>query len=252
MNQKNKSSIVSKVIFIVIFLCLGIVIAVSGLKIYQIRSEYRMADEVSNQLKIYKPTFNATLEPEDSLEENLTLASLNQEYSDVVGWITIDNTNIDYLFVQGEDNFQYLRSTLDGDYLVSGTVFLDYRSARDFSDFNSILYGHLMNNGTMFSDIEKFQSKEYFDQHPTGTLFLLDKAYRLEIFSYLVVDSNDQNIYQPNTYTDEFIPYVKSHALHYKDIPIEPDDRLVTLSTCSNIDQEYRSVLVAKLVEIEQ
>lgn len=248
-NNKKKGGAKDFFLVLIIILLVGIIIF-SGTQIYKIISEYHAADVVKDSLQVYKPVVDKTdFEKDNTTVEVSPLIELNEMYPDVVGWLTIDDTSIDYVFAQGKDNERYLRATLEGNYLVSGTVFLDYRSPRDFSNFNSIIYGHLMNNGTMFADIEKFQKPAYFDSHEKGNLFLMDKTYDLEIFAYMVVDSMDPIIYNPEISGSEFLPYVQQNAINYRDIGVTENDKLVTLSTCSNLSEEARCVLVARLVE---
>lgn len=252
MKEKKKKSNVGKVFLWIVIILLCGVIVFSGFQIYEILSEYRAADVVKDDLQQFKPVAKPSDESTtEEVEEDISFAALVEKYSDIAGWLTIDDTNIDYVYAQGKNNDEYLRSTLDHEYLISGTVFLDYRSAKDLSDFNSIIFGHLMNNGTMFADIEKFQKKDYFDAHKTGTIITSDeKAYNLEVLAYLVVDSSDQIVYDPTIKSEQFIPYIKQNAINYRDLEISGNDRVVTLSTCSNLSEEARCILVAKLVEI--
>lgn len=252
-HPKSKSSFGKKIVYFMGILLLGIIIF-SGVQVFRISSAYRKADRVQESLMIYKPTQQQIAvdmnREEAEILQNTSLMDLQNIYPDVVGWLTINDTNIDYPFVQGRDNDQYLRSTLDGKYLVSGTVFLDYQAEKDFSNFNSVLYGHLMNNGTMFSDIEKFHSKAYFENHLIGELFLTNQSYKLETLAYMVVDSSNPIIYNPFISAEVFLPYVKENAIQYQDMEISETDRFITLSTCNSNSDNDRSILILKLTEI--
>ena len=97
---------------------------------------------------------------------------------DVVGWITIFDTHISYPVVQGKDNQEYLNKDVFGKFSFSGSIFLDYRNACDFTDSYSIIYGHHMEYGAMFGDVVEFKNDDYFQEHKTGALFLLDDTYK--------------------------------------------------------------------------
>lgn len=238
----------------------------SGCKLYGIWRDYADADAVQDELLLYKPEVVVHIiaskedgqeESEDNYKEpatveqrsdNPTILQLQEKYHDVCGWVTIDGTNIDYCFAKAENNDKYLRNTLDGEYLVSGTVFLDYRCERDLAGVNSILYGHKMNNGTMFADLSKFADKDFFSENNTGTVYLPHDTYRLEIMAYLVVSGADNVIYNSNVSQTDFISYIRSNARLYNEMELTTDDTFLTLSTCNYEYDGARSVVVAKIV----
>lgn len=90
---------------------------------------------------------------------------LSNEHSDSVAWLYIPDTNIDYPIMQSGDNDYYAHRATDGSYLYAGSLFMDYRCSSDFSDFNSVIYGHNMGNGTMFADIPNYENEEFFMNH---------------------------------------------------------------------------------------
>ena len=103
--------------------------------------------------------------------------------SDMVAWITIDDTNIDYPVMQGFDNSQYLNLDPYGEYSLSGSIFLDSRNASGFTDPYSIIYGHHMEYGKMFGALDRFLDDQYLSSHRTGTLIVGrngEKTYSLE------------------------------------------------------------------------
>lgn len=122
---------------------------------------------------------------------------LQQNHPDVKGWISIDGTHIDYPLLQSEDNVKYLDHNAFGDYVVTGSIFLDYRFDANFTNFNTIIYGHHVPTGDMFGDIKKFTNKDFFDTHRYGTIYYNGEEKELEIFGILEVDAYDMNIYRP-------------------------------------------------------
>ena len=119
--------------------------------------------------------------------------TIDSEY--VIAWLTVDETNISYPVVQGMDNNWFLNRNYKGEHATAGSIFLDYRNAVNFSDRFSIAYGHRMGGGEMFSDIQKFKDKDYFEAHRWGSLRLRAQEFILEIVAYAEVDANDWGIY---------------------------------------------------------
>jgi len=186
----------------------------------------------------YKPA------PEETVNQGVI--DLQAKYPDVVGWLTVPGTKIDYPFVWYEDNDYYLRRDLNGDHATAGTLFMDYRCEKDFSSPNTIIYGHHMKNGSMFGTLKAFAGKEFFDAHTQGTVYLPRETLTLEFFAYLVVKHTDSEIYsaQPG---EGYLDYVRQNARQYRDIGLTGGDKIVTLSTCSYEFQNARMVLLARV-----
>lgn len=109
---------------------------------------------------------------------------------DIVGWITIPDTNIDLPIVQGKDNDFYLHNGVDGQYNYElGCPFLDYRCNNDFSGLNSIVYAHNMEGREMFADITRFYDAAFLESHRYGTLTLKDGTHNVSFFAYLSLSS---------------------------------------------------------------
>lgn len=184
--------------------------------------------------------------------ENESLQRLHKKYPDVVGWLILDNTNINNVYVKSKDNKDYVRSDLNGKHLTAGTLFLDMFSCTDFSKFNTLIYGHNMRNGTMFGDLDKFETYKYFKNHPSGTICLPGATYHLDPFCFLVVKATDPIIYNCNIETVEeqqaFINYAKTNARCWRDVGVKPGDKIVTLSTCSYEFDGARCILLCRAV----
>ena len=176
--------------------------------------------------------------------------ALLQENKDIVGWIYCEDTPISYPVVQGKDNNQYLRADLKGKYLVSGTIFVDYRNGEPGSDRNYIIYGHNMKNSTMFGTLVKYKQQAYYDAHPTITYLTPNGNYTIELIAGLVVNMTDI-IYQANPSEDEFTAYLTKaleKSTFDSGLTFSEDDTLVTLSTCSYEFDNARYVVIGRLV----
>lgn len=200
---------------------------------------------VSGELMGYKPT-----------RENPSLADLQAINPDVKAWLTVDDTHIDYPVLQGKDNMEYLNKDLYGEFNVGGSIFLDYQNDPFFRDFYSILYGHHMAAGAMFGDVKEFEQKSYFDSHKTGLLITTDSIYDLEIFACMAVTAYDSFIFVPGVNNLDaqiaLLDYIENNALHYRDIGVSTDDRIISLSTCSSASTNGRTIVLARLLEYDE
>ena len=170
---------------------------------------------------------------------------------DVVGWIKIFDTHISYPVVQGKDNQEYLNKDEFGEFSFSGSIFLDYRNACDFTDSYSIIYGHHMEYGAMFGDVVEFKNDDYFQEHKTGALFLLDDTYKITLFACVETQEFNNKIYNPivqgKDNLDTLLKYIKDEAVQYRDISLNHDDKIIGLSTCAEAGTNERVVLFGRL-----
>ncbi|MBR5922976.1 MAG: carboxypeptidase regulatory-like domain-containing protein, partial [Clostridia bacterium] len=134
-----------------------------------------------------------------SESDNFSLDELKKINSEIVGWVKINDTTIDYPLVQAKNNDKYLARDYKGDYATAGTPFVDYRNNK-MADPLTVIYGHRMKDGIMFSDITRFAEKWYFDRHQTGTLYTDEGKYKLELLGFAVLNLGETDIYNVNTY----------------------------------------------------
>lgn len=170
---------------------------------------------------------------------------------DVVGWIFIPDTRVNYPILQGDDNDQYLYHLLTGEYNSSGSIFLDANVSEDFSGQNSIIYGHNMKNKSMFADIVEYKKQDFFDTHPTAMLMTPEKNYFVHLFSGYVTDSwGDAWI---KTFTDEeldsWLTNTKEKSRFTSSVMPTVQDKILTFSTCTYDTHDARFVLHGILEE---
>lgn len=195
------------------------------------------------------------LKPEVENQDDYSFDELRKVNSDIVGWITIDDTVVNYPILYGDDNSMYLRKNYKKEYSVAGSIFLDYRNSGDFSNDYSVIYGHNMSTGSMFAVIKKYESKEYFNTHRLGMLYTVDKAYKMEILAYAVDNAYSDNIYNILKYKNDansIFSYIKKIAKIKENMEIYNNEKLLLLSTCYASGSNDRKLLLAKLVEINQ
>ena len=242
---------------------LAAVIGYSGYQLWDINRSYAQEAEMHSRLLLYRPPMEPALPvsmPVYSMDSasytesvlNQSIVDLQTRHPSVVGWLTIPGTQIDYPFVQGNDNEYYLHMDLDQNWSLAGTIFMDYRNSKDFSDFNTIIFGHNMRNGSMFGTLQNFNDQNFFDNNRTGIIFLADKTYEIEIMAFAVIKPDDGVIYNPNIMIEAdkitFLDYVRSTARHYRDVGVTTDDRIITLSTCNYEFDDARMVVIGKVL----
>ena len=158
---------------------------------------------------------------------------------DVVAWIEIFDTRIDYPVMQGKDNSEYLNKNPYGDYSLSGSIFLDSYNAPDFSDDYNVLYGHHMSGGYMFGAIDAFEDEEYFDQHRNGLLTTIDGArYAVEIFAFMETDAKESLVFDVTEEGDRH-EFIASNSSVYR----AAEGQILAMSTCKSPLTTERTVI---------
>ena len=107
--------------------------------------------------------------------------TLKEKNSDIIAWLYSEGTPINYPIVQTTNNDYYLRRLIDGTYNQAGTIFMDYKNSNDFSDPNTIIYGHNMKNDSMFGSLTKYEEQNYYDEHKEMFLYTENKKFKIEI-----------------------------------------------------------------------
>lgn len=123
----------------------------------------------------------------------------------MVAWLTVDDTMIDYPVMQGETNEEYLNKDPYGNYSMSGSIFLDSRNTADFTDAYSLIYGHHMEGDYMFGPLHHFLEQDYLDTHPSGELIVGDVTYEIMFFAAQEAPATQELIFNPTEYLVEDI-----------------------------------------------
>lgn len=187
--------------------------------------------------------------PEDTKKElTAQVRQLSAEHSNFVAWLYIPDTNIDYPIMQSGDNEYYTRRAVDGSYLYAGSLFMDYRCSSDFSDFNSVIYGHNMGNGTMFADIPNYENEEFFMNHSFGWLTTEDEVRLIDFFA-VARTTDTSGLYLADSIFEEWDSQIRNCASIYKEIGISEEHNLITLSTCTSAEGNSRTILVGKIIK---
>lgn len=254
-----------KKIRMVLLAFFALTLSLSVWKLSGILSEYRAGTDVYDSLEQHAsikdeaPSADTSSEssadggesPDISARPQVDFEQLSEINPDIAAWIYIEGTNVNYPIVQGSDNDYYLKRMFDGTYNSSGSIFLDYRCAGDFSDRHSIIYGHNMKNDSMFGDLVKYKDRSFYDEHPIAVLVTPSAYYKLQFFSGYVSD-NGSSAWDLGLDTAEqelWIKEIKERSCFESDHAPTSEDRIVTLSTCTYEFDEAKFVLHGFIAE---
>ena len=243
----------------VIIILSVILISVSFYSLMEIYQEDKESAEAFDTIRQIYEEADSTEEEDDSqniVEINPGLLALHEQNPDCIGWIKIEGTAIDYpVMYHPEEANYYLRRNFEKEYDVSGTPYLAEICDPEKSD-NLIIYGHHMNSGTMFADLDKYKSEKYYQQHPLITFSTLhgEEEYQI-IFAFAtpVYTKNDFEFYKFEKADNpiEFYGFVdKCREKSIYDIgeSVEYGDKLITLCTCEYSQKNGRMVVIGKKI----
>ena len=236
---------------LVVSVLLLLAIAYSAFALWDNGRIYTAAGDVQADMQKIKPQIDRA-EDADSGADFSELLRVNP---DVCGWVTLDNTQIDYPVLQGSTNFSYINTDVYGNFALAGSIFLDSRNSRGFTDAYSLIYGHHMADSKMFGDLDLYKEESFFRENTTGSLISPGGAYQLEILACLLVSASEKNIFEPETWQDHnishFLAFVEGNALHVHEELLdelkasEEPFRLLALSTCSYEFTDARTIVLA-------
>lgn len=199
--------------------------------------------------------------PDEGEEEAPPVMSHAEDYEasraqnkDVIGWISVPNTRIEYPLLRGENNDYYLTRSLTGETSKSGSVFVDYRNKDISSSRHIIIYGHNMRNGTMFHDLASYKDRDFFEANRMITVVWDNQEVKYEIYAAYIV-STDINFIRTDFANDsEFLDYMNQlKALSKFDakptVELTKDDQIITLVTCTYEYDESRYAVQARRID---
>lgn len=189
----------------------------------------------------------------DMTSMRAAISGLSAQYPDLYGWVTVPGTHIDHPVMQSSDNEWYLDHSYKGTYLVTGSIFADYRNSREIiRNYNTVMYGHNITTGDMFHDVTKFLDEDVFYSKKIY-VYTMDGVYVYEPFSIFEASSDFNYFRTEFANSDEFIAFaneMRDCSKFVRDIEFKSTDRILTLSTCTNGAQTQRWCLQARLVQV--
>lgn len=261
--KKKKAGDVVLTIVLIAAIC---VFCYAAYNLYHIYTEYKKGSDEYNSIAQMAVTER---DPDQDAEEaetagpagstlrpplDIDFESLRKINTDVIGWIYVEALDgVSYPVVKGKDNEEYLHMTYEKNYNFAGTIFIDYENKPDFSDCNTLVYGHNMKNETMFGQLKNFSKDDSaYNKSKYFWIFTPEKIYRYEIISAYTtaVDSDTYTLFKGPG--QEFVDYMNK-IVSYSDIKTTPgelsvEDKIVTLSTCTG-NESTRYVVQGKRVD---
>lgn len=181
---------------------------------------------------------------------NADLDALREVNGDVIAWISIPGTRLSYPVLQGEDNSYYLNHTWLKQRSSVGSIYMECQCAPDFSDFNTILYGHRMNNTSMFGVLKRYESLDFCQSHPCVYITTDSGVAVYDVFAAFEVGVSEI-VYRLNVdesgLEEDFFAFCRTHSEVDTGIAPQTGDRVLTLSTCTGQGHDTRWVVLAVL-----
>lgn len=257
-----KSKKVWKAVYVLlIVLCL---LCIAGM-VWYLRNDQKEEQAAEEQQEVLQEEYVEEIQPEAEKPVETQKADLPIDFEglweinpEIYAWIRIPDTNIDYPVLQHEEEDQsyYLTRDIYGETQQAGSIYTESYNQKDFTDPNTVLYGHNMKNGSMFHNVRYFAEKEFFDEHEELYIYLPDKILKYEIIACYEYD--DRHLLGSFDFSDGevFAEYLEGimnprsiYAMVREGIELTTEDRLVTLSTCIANKPNNRRLLQAVLTE---
>lgn len=252
----------NKLLGILLLIAVGVFLFAAG-RLLKLYLEYRQGSQTYEKLQEFvqepekdgeadnKETGDAETEEPESPYLLVDFEGLMAENSDIVAWIQIPALDISYPVVQGKDNDYYLHHLFNREENKNGSIFVDYHNQSDFSDDNTIIYGHNMRDGSMFGTLDHYQDQELYKQYPCFYIYVPGYVLEYRIFSCYAGRTwgigYTYHFPDPEEFQD-FIDKIRSYAGYGTGTEADVKDNIVTLSTCVNSKRDYRYLVHGKLV----
>lgn len=250
--RKQKRNIASNIILGIAVL----VFAFSAYKLIDIYFEYSAGNKeyvsIANRMIVIQTTEEGKEPQEKGQQEIRSHVSLKVNFDklqkinkDVVGWIQFDEPErISYPVVKGKDNDKYLTTTFEGKQNTAGSIFVDVVNDGEFADRNTFIYGHNMKNGSMFGQLRKYKTKDYYEKNPYFYIYTPDgKEVKYQIFAVCIVEDTSRSYTRFYNSDEEYVDYLKylqSIARYDTGVELAADSKIVSLSTCTNVSETQR------------
>ncbi len=255
MDKKRKKNIIILGLLILVFVVsVGFII---GYYIKQKKAENEY-EEIKEKAKISveKEVKEPERESEEPYESPIDFEELWKTNEEIYAWIQIPGTDIDYPIAQrADDDAYYLNHTIEGTEGLPGSIYTEAVNSKDFTDFNTVIYGHNMKNGSMFAGLHKYEDKEFLEENPYVYIYLPDKTLKYQIFATVVFD--DRHIMHSFDYStpegcQEFLDELKAvqtmESTYDDTVEVTTDSNIITLATCIGGQPDNRWLIEAVLI----
>ena len=267
--DKNKSGNIYRIICIVLLIILIGVVATWGYKIIVENGANNKYVEIQNTVNSVSGQDDNSISEVDETEEvfeeeteteseelvyslpeipqkNLDWESLSKENEDIYAWIYIPGTLVDYPIVQHPtDDSYYLNHNIDGSYGKPGCIYTEKINSKDFTNYNTVIYGHNMKNGDMFGSLHDYEDNTFFEENPYVYVYTKENVFVYEIFAaYIasnahILNTNDFSTQEGFAEYLDNVVYNKNSVGNFKTgSKVSSDNRIITLSTCTSASNQ--------------
>ena len=248
--KKDYIKLVRAILAIVLIICIIYIVKC----VWDSKKEEEQVKEILNSVAVTETTNIGNTGQERSLK----VKELKEQYPDVVGWIEIEGTNINYPVMQGEDNDFYMDHNYKKEKVKTGSIFLDKDYDWSIPSSNLLMYGHNKRNGTtMFSELLKYKDESFYQNYPIIKFTTVDEDAEYEIiaaFLSRVYYKSETNVFRYYYFInaknkeeyDDFVNNAKKASLYDTGKTAEYGDQLITLSTCEYSQEDGRFAIVAR------
>ncbi len=251
--KKKKLSKAGRWILDLILIAALLTAGYSGYRIYSAMHAYQESEQEYTVIR--GEVMNSEIKISD-YRHDINWEKLQAINPDVVGWISMKDSTIDYPIVQGNDNVYYLNHLINGRESNAGTIFIDVNNSDPFNDRNTVLYGHhMLSDPKMFAELENYENQSYYDTHKTLIIETPDKVYELQVVAGIKTVGTGGYVRLGFENDDAFLNYVysfTSRSTFTSDVSVAAGDRLILLSTCSYEQNDGRYALLCRINEIEE
>lgn len=209
-------------------------------------SGYSLYEQLYTQNRAFT-TAGLDYEGDEVLDDDVQ-AELSDMYEDYRAWLRIDDTHIDYPVMQSKDDLYYANHDIDGKSSLTGALYMTYENAPDMSDDYIVVFGHHMDNGAMFGDLDHFEDPKYFNEHQKGSLATPNGIYDITVWAVLRTDAYEASVYGvKGRNLSDIIDYVTANALYMDVTATAGAEKIIAMSTCSDVLTNGRLVVFGVL-----
>ena len=225
-NQTGGENDIKKKLIIVIIIVFFIILMISSYFLLREFLEYK-------KVKSQSISLIENVIKEDKNESKIDFQKLEKINEDIIGWIEIENTNINYPILKDDSNLKYIKHSYDGSYSASGSIFTI--ANKPFEDSITTIYGHNMKTGLMFSDLSKYMNYDFLEDHKIINIYTKNMNYKATIFSVYSINVFEEENNLKNLNFEEEIKYYEN-ASKYEIENFEKSKKILKLSTCSYLN----------------
>jgi len=244
-NKKRKK--IDILTFFIFMFIIGIIISVIYISKWFVdnKKNQELEKEISTAVTIVDN------ENGEDVRYNIDFEKLKNINNDVVGWLKVKGTNIEYAVVKSNNNSYYLNHNFEKEYNSAGWIFTDYNNKLDGTDKNIIIYGHNRKDNSMFGSLKNILTEEWYSNNDNLTIDFIteNEQHKYQMFSVYKIENEDYYIdteFKDNEF-ENFIKTLKNRSIKDFNVEISSEDSILTLSTCAD-NNKYRVVLHAKKI----